>query len=208
MLLLWLALGCHQPTEAPKAADIAYGDGTVADALDRLAKERALTDKEPAPNANDKAAELLRFEERIVRLELAVANLQNNGALAASGVGYTPSVSGIDARNAQDALDQLGLRLAKIESKLGQDMGTAGPGLYSQSGQGGQGGQGQGGQGSPGQNGGSKARQGAASGAAAGAIQGAFQGGAPGAVQGALQGGMQGGMQGAMQGNQGNQGNR
>ncbi|MFT4974989.1 MAG: hypothetical protein ACI8S6_000872 [Myxococcota bacterium] len=125
-MLLWLLLACGGDPQALQAEDIRYKDGTLADALDALAAR-----PEPEPVDLDRiAAQLQSLEERISRAELDLVDLRNNGRMPAGDVIYDPRITTMDAHNLQDALDAVDKRIASLESRLGDNLGEAGPGLF------------------------------------------------------------------------------
>lgn len=194
MLILLLLLACSDP-EPLSADQISYGNLTVKDELDVLAgRTQALSDAN-APEAPVGDQRILDLEARISRLELALAQIQQNGTSSATAVGFDPRTTTMSATNVQAALDELEARVSKAESKLGQDMGQAGPGMFTQaSGRGG--GPGGGGQGGGGQGGGGQGGPGG------GGMQGGGGGGGMQGGGGGMQGGG-GGMQGGGGGMQG-----
>jgi BMFP domain-containing protein YqiC len=145
MIPLLLLLSCSDP-EPPSADQISYGNLSVKDELDLLAaRTLALGDASP-PEASVSDQRMADLEARIARLELALAQIQQTGTTSATAVGFDPRSTTLSSTNVQTALDELEARVSKAESKLGQDMGQAGPGMYTQAnGRGGGQGGGQGG---------------------------------------------------------------
>lgn len=115
-------------------------------------------------------ARLGRLETRLSDLELALATLEQHGVERSKLVSYDPRATKLSGTNVQDALTELEGRVNQVESRVLDDLGEAGPGLFEvkdrrggpggpgrgPGGRGGPGGPGQGGpgQGGPGQRGG------------------------------------------------------
>ncbi len=132
MLPLLLLLACSDPP-APRADQIPYGDGTVADALDRAlaqggSAEEGEDERDPPGFSPERLAQL---EERIGRLELVITQIQQTGTTTATAVGFDPRATTLSSTNVQTALDELEARVSKMESKVGQEMGQAGPGMFA-----------------------------------------------------------------------------
>ena len=138
-LLCWTAglVGCGSSSKEYSAYDIAYGDVTVAEAIQRLEASDnqvgEISDSEDGSGGlTVKRAQSL--EERLARLELFLSELEHMGIIQAEAVGYDPRVTTLQATNLQDAMDQIEKRVSTLEEKMGQDMGSAGSGLYSMQG--------------------------------------------------------------------------
>ncbi len=146
MISLLLLLACSSAPH-PTADQIRYGDGTVQDALDRAlaasaANEADEDERDPPGFSPERLASL---EERIGKLELILVQMQQNGVSSATVVGFDPRATTLAATNVQGALDELEARVSKMEGKVGQEMGQAGPGMFTSARGGGGGMQGGGG---------------------------------------------------------------
>jgi hypothetical protein len=128
MMLIWMWLACADP---PIAEDIPFGEGSVGEALTRLEAAAQQPREQPTdPRVEEIETKLGIIEDRILQLEVAVTDLQTHGVIPATHIGYDPRSTTLDSENVQSALDELETRLADVESRVGQDMGRAGPGLF------------------------------------------------------------------------------
>ena len=83
MITLLLLVACST-SAPPTASDVAYKGGTVQEALDRLSASAspASTEEGDAPRLTDQ--QLILLEERVARMELIVAQIQQNGTTTAT----------------------------------------------------------------------------------------------------------------------------
>ena len=152
---MWILLliACSRSPDPCSAADIRYGEISVKEALDHMdARIQAQADAQPARDPVTGSTGGPSTEDRLAQLSLEVNQLEQVGTSKASVVAYNPSSTTLEAKNVQDALDELEARVARLESKSGQEMGQAGPGMFANP-SGGQRGGGGGGQGGGGQGG-------------------------------------------------------
>jgi len=166
----------HLLTLAPLALLWACGSGAV-DARDvtvdgeplnavlaRLDQQAALAGAAAAeakavdPADDAMGARLTRLETRLSDLELALATLEQHGVERSKLVSFDPRATKLGGTNVQDALTELENRVGQVESRVLDDLGEPGPGLFEvkdrRGGKGGKGGKGPpggpGGRGGPG----------------------------------------------------------
>jgi hypothetical protein len=103
---------------------------------------------------------VVALEDRVSALELQVSELQVGFEGEATEISFDPSRTTLDARNVQEAVNELSTEVRGIKRMLGQDMGEPGQELFTipedndqRGGPRGPGGGGPGGQGGPGQGG-------------------------------------------------------
>ncbi|MEC7946633.1 MAG: hypothetical protein VX265_03635 [Myxococcota bacterium] len=145
-LLALLVLSTACATDPVDARDIVVGGESLDAVLARLEQQAAVArapddeadDEAPADGALD--SRLRRIETRLGDLELALATFEQKGIERSKIVSYDPRATKLAATNVQDALTELENRLDQVESRVLDDLGEPGPGLFENKGRGGPGG--------------------------------------------------------------------
>ncbi len=135
--LLWstagfLLLGCADRAP-PDATALPYGDSNVAATLDLLvAAEARRAERDAAQDLPVTAARVQTLEDRIARVELELARLEEQGIIPAAKVGYDPRSTTLDARDLQAAVDELHARVKAIEEQREPGMGSPSNAMFTQ----------------------------------------------------------------------------
>lgn len=155
-----LALLCACATGSVDARDVRVDGESLEAVLARLDQQAALAGAAAAqaqaddPEALALGARLTRLEARLSDLELALATFEQQGIERSKLVSYDPRATTLAGTNVQDALTELENRVGKMESRVLDDLGEPGPGLFEvKDRRGGPGGPGGRGGGPPGQEG-------------------------------------------------------
>lgn len=136
MLSLILLLACNPAP--PSAAELSYGDSTVAATLDQLVAAEARRAHELAEQEDAvSVARVQALEERIALLELRIVDLDTTGILPAEQIGYDPRSTTLEAQDLQTAVDELYARVKAVEERAEPNMGSPGPGMFAQPARGG-----------------------------------------------------------------------
>ncbi|MCB9744514.1 MAG: hypothetical protein H6741_10830 [Alphaproteobacteria bacterium] len=119
MLLVLLMMACSDPPPPPAPEVVAPA---------------AAVDSAPSVSPEDLSAVIQRLdglEDRLARLELLMAEMQEGGRMQASEVSFDPSRTRLDAKDAQAALTELYQELDALQRQLSRgSMGQPGAGLF------------------------------------------------------------------------------
>ena len=141
---LGVAIATACEPEPPDPNEIFIGDESLATIIVRLDQRTAHTAEASKDSDADDAAiapddidaRLTRLATRMSDLELALSRLEQHGVERAAVVSFDPRATRLSGTNVQEALTEIENRVDELESRVLDDLGEPGPGLFDLRGKG------------------------------------------------------------------------
>ena len=128
-----LNIACHTEPETVSVDDIIWNGKPLTVALEEISKSGTATGAVQTKGSDTTGLEkrIGLLEERVDRIEIVISELQSNGIGHSQLVNYDPRATKLSAKNVQEALTELENRLSETESRVLDDLGPPGQGLFN-----------------------------------------------------------------------------